>query len=73
MNELQVINEQEILGKKFKMYGTIEEPLFLAKDVAEWIDYSVSNVSKMLDKVDDDEKPLILLVRMVIIKLKHGF
>lgn len=56
MNELQVINKQEILGKKFKMYGTIEEPLFLAKDVAEWIDYSVSNVSKMLDKVDDDEK-----------------
>ena len=34
MNELQVINEQEVLGKQFKMYGTKEEPLFLAKDVA---------------------------------------
>lgn len=53
---VQIIKEQEVLGKEFKIYGTIEEPLFLAKDVAEWIDYSVSNVSKMLDKVDDDEK-----------------
>jgi prophage antirepressor-like protein len=54
MNELQVINEQEVLGKQFKMYGTKEEPLFLAKDVANWIEHS--NVSKMLNSVDDDEK-----------------
>ena len=40
---LQVIRETEILGKKIKMYGSIENPLFLAKDVAEWIDYSKSN------------------------------
>lgn len=56
MNELQVIESREVLGKDFRIYGTVEEPLFLAKDVAEWIDYSISNVSKMLDKVDDDEK-----------------
>lgn len=59
-NELQVINEQEVLGKQFKMYGTAENPLFLAKEVAEWIDYSQSNgkykVSQMVSKVDDDEK-----------------
>ena len=40
MNNVQVINEQEVLGKQFRIYGTIDEPLFLAKDVAEWIDYS---------------------------------
>ena len=51
---LQVINEQEVLGKQFRVYGTFEEPLFLAKDVAEWIDHS--NVSKMLNSVDEDEK-----------------
>lgn len=53
-NALQVLSEQELLGKKFKIYGTYEEPLFLAKDVAEWIGHS--QVSKMLDAVDDEEK-----------------
>ena len=56
MKDLQVIKEQEVLGKQFRVYGDIEIPLFLAKDVAEWIDYSVSNVGKMLDKVDEEEK-----------------
>lgn len=56
MNELKVLNEQEVLGKQFKVYGTAEEPLFLAKDVAEWIDYDASSVNKMLANVDDDEK-----------------
>lgn len=55
-NVLAVIQETEILGKKIKMYGSVECPLFLAKDVAEWIEYSLSNVSKMLKNVDDDEK-----------------
>lgn len=53
---LTVIQETEILGKKIQMYNSIEYPLFLAKDVAEWIDYSISNVSKMLKSVDEDEK-----------------
>lgn len=57
---LTVIQETEILGKKIQMYGNIENPLFLAKDVAEWIDYSKSNgkykVSQMVKTVDDDEK-----------------
>lgn len=53
---MEIIYNQIVLGKEFKIYGTNEKPLFLAKDVAEWIDYSVSNVSKMLKSVDDDEK-----------------
>ena len=53
---LTVIQETDILGKKIEMYGSIENPLFLAKDVSEWIDYSISNVSKMLKSVDCDEK-----------------
>lgn len=54
---------QEVLGKDFQVYGSTEEPLFLAKDVAEWIDYSFKDsrktardVSKMLRTVDEDEK-----------------
>ena len=54
MNNLQVIREQEVLGKEFKIYGTVENPLFLAKDVATWIKHS--DVSMMLKKIDEDEK-----------------
>lgn len=76
-NELTVINEQEVLGKQFKIYGTFEDPLFLAKDVAEWIDYSFANkekgtrkVSQMLATVDEDEK--VLGVYNVVTQGKHG-
>lgn len=61
MKEVKVINEQEVLGKDFRVYGRPEEPLFLARDVAEWIEYSRRpdgsyNVSAMLNAIDDDEK-----------------
>ena len=53
---LQVIDERKVLEKDFRVYGTFENPLFLAKNVAEWIEYDISSVNKMLAKVDDDEK-----------------
>ncbi len=53
---LQIIEQREVLNKDFKIYGDLDNPLFLAKDVAEWIEYDVSNVSKMVKKVDEDEK-----------------
>jgi len=61
MNELQVIDEREILGKRFRVYGDFENLLFLAKDVAEWIDYNKKSngsydVNSMLRMVDEDEK-----------------
>lgn len=59
-NNLTLVKETELLGKKIMLYGTIENPLFLAKDVAEWIDYSKSNgkykVSQMVKSVDANEK-----------------
>lgn len=54
MNEVKVFDERDVLGKEFRIYGTPEEPLFLAKDVAEWIEHS--DVSTMLRKIDDNEK-----------------
>lgn len=51
-----MIKEQEVLGKQFRVYGTFEEPLFLAKDVADWIEYDVNKVGQMLKTVDEDEK-----------------
>ena len=52
--EIKVIDEREVLGKHFRVYGDIENPLFLAKDVAEWIEHS--DVSKMIRSVDEEEK-----------------
>ena len=46
----KVIEEKELLGKQFRIYGTFEEPLFFAKDVAEWIEHS--NSRKMLNTVN---------------------
>lgn len=53
---LSVIDEQEVLGKHFVVYGTAENPLFLAKDVAEWIEYDTNKVGQMIATVDEDEK-----------------
>ena len=60
-NELTVIDEREILGKRFRVYGDFENLLFLAKDVAEWINYAkmkngTYNVTQMLSSIDEDEK-----------------
>lgn len=54
MEQLQVLTEQNILNQNFKIYGTQEEPMFLAKDVADWIEHS--QTSKMLQSIDEDEK-----------------
>lgn len=51
---LEVIEQREVLGKDFKIYGTIENPLFLAKDVATWLD--IGNTSQMVKNIDEDEK-----------------
>ena len=53
---MQVIEQREVLGKQLTMYGDFENPLFLAKEVAEWIDYDLSSINKMLNNVDEDEK-----------------
>ncbi|POO87855.1 phage antirepressor KilAC domain-containing protein [Clostridium sp. 3-3] len=51
---LSVIQETEILGKRIKMYGSIDNPQFVASDVAEWLGerdgYTVSR------KVDEEYK-----------------
>lgn len=60
---IQVLSETELLGHKFTVYGTAENPLFLAKEVAECIDYAKTSqgyydVSRMVGTVDEEEKNL---------------
>ena len=52
--DLEVIEQRDVLGKDFKIYGDLDNPLFLAKDVAEWIEHS--NPAAMLQSVDENEK-----------------
>ena len=52
--QMQVIDKTKILDHEVITYGDLENPLFLAKDVANWIEHS--DVSKMIRNVDDDEK-----------------
>jgi len=54
MSSLQIIDQREVLGKDFKIYGDFENPLFLAKDLAERIEHS--DVSMMLKNIDESEK-----------------
>lgn len=54
MNQLKIIHQQTILGKELNIYGSAESPIFMAKDIAAWIDHS--NPTEMLRTVDDDEK-----------------
>ena len=51
---LDMVMSKEVLGKQFTVYGTKEEPLFLAKDVKEWIEHN--NITHMMNTVDEDEK-----------------
>lgn len=62
---LRIIDEREVLGKPFRIYGTFENPLFLAKDVAEWIEHT--DVSTMVRNVEDDEK----LVQTLFVSGQH--
>ena len=53
-NEIQVLKQTELLGRRLTVYGTMQEPLFLAKDISEWLEHT--NTAMMLKMIDDDEK-----------------
>lgn len=54
MQILKVINQQQVLNQSFRVFGSLENPFFLAKDVADWIEHS--DVSTMMRTVDEEEK-----------------
>lgn len=59
MSEItEVINRSNLLGREIDVYGTPDEPLFKAKDVAEWIGHS--NASKMVSDAQLDEGDRII-------------
>lgn len=66
--EIQIVEKQTILGKVVNAYGCFRNPLFPAKDVAEWIEYRKTpngayDVFNLLKSIDEDEK----LVRTLLV------
>lgn len=58
---MQVVTTKEFNGHQLDFYGSEEEPLFIARDIAKMIDYTKTSqgyydVQAMLRMVDDDEK-----------------
>ena len=61
---MKVLAKRNIMGRSFKIYGDIENPLFLARDVANWIGHT--NARVMLNTVDEDEKVVKNVYTLVI-------
>ncbi|MFJ7306705.1 BRO-N domain-containing protein [Peribacillus frigoritolerans] len=57
------MQQQEVLGQEFKDYGNAENPIFLAKDIAEWIEHN--KPSEMIRSVDTDEKLMSIITLAV--------
>lgn len=53
-NEVKLISKSNLLGREINVYGSVENPLFMAKDVAGWIEHS--DVSTMMRNLDNEEK-----------------
>lgn len=53
MNEIKIINKSTFLDKEIDVLGSVEQPLFRAKDVASWL--LIKNVSDLVKRVDNDE------------------
>lgn len=58
MRGLEVLDKRNMLDSEVTTYGDLENPKFLAKDVAEWIGYSSAKVGQMIKTVDEDEKQI---------------
>ena len=56
MEEIKIISKSILLDKEINVWGSAENPLFRASDVAEWIGHS--NIASMVEMVDNDEKGL---------------
>lgn len=52
-NGIQVLKQSELCGQQFTVYGSSDEPLFKAQELAKVLE--LTNVSDMISRVDIDE------------------
>lgn len=55
--EIAIIEITNILGKTLEIYGNKEKPLFLAKDIADWIGHT--NVSEMVRNLEEGTEKVL--------------
>ena len=60
-NQISVLKQTELCGQQFMVYGSAQEPLFVASDVAVMLNHP--NVSELVKLVDDDEKLTSTILR----------
>jgi len=53
-NQISVLKQTELCGQQFMEYGSVQEPMFFAQDVATML--RLTNVSDMVQRVDEDER-----------------
>ena len=58
---MEVVTTQRFGSKHFDVYGDIQNPLFVAVEVAEMIE--IQNTTDLLKRVDDDEKLTYVISR----------
>nr|DAR09410.1 MAG TPA: repressor domain protein [Caudoviricetes sp.] len=60
-NQISVLKQTELCGQQFMVYGSAQEPLFVASDVAAMLNHP--NTSELVKLVDDDEKLTSTILR----------
>ena len=58
---MEVVTTQRFGSKYFDVYGDIQNPLFVAVEIAEMIE--IQNTTDLLKRVDDDEKLTYVISR----------
>lgn len=53
MDEIKLVCKSTLLEKEIDVWGTAEEPMFRASDVAEWL--GLTNTRDMVSRVDEEE------------------
>jgi prophage antirepressor-like protein len=56
MNNLTVVGTIAFDNRLLNVYGSLDDPIFRATDIASMIDYSEGNTWKMLQMCEEDEK-----------------
>jgi len=59
-NQIEVIASRNISGRTVQVYGTLDDPLFLAKEVAGWIEHT--DPSKMIQGLEEGPEKVANIV-----------
>lgn len=60
-NEVEKVGTVRIGNYILNVYGDLNEPLFMAREIAEILDYHPLNYSHVVDVCEDDEKLLVVI------------